>query len=54
MGIESLTRIVEQSLNEVDYEKLTALKGKTIREQIIALVKFASKDYVGSAGQNCR
>ena len=49
MGIESLTRIVEQSLNEVDYEKLTALKGKTIREQIIALVKFASKDYVGSA-----
>ena len=49
MIVDTLSNIVEQSLNSVDLEKLEALKTNTVKEQILAVVKLLCKDYLGAA-----
>lgn len=49
MTVESLSNIIEQSLNSVHLEKLTKVKAGTVKEQIIAILKFLCKDYLGAA-----
>lgn len=49
MTIESLSEIVEQSLNHITNEKLEATKADTVKEQILSVVKLLCKDYLGVA-----
>lgn len=49
MTVETLSNIVEQSLNTIDLEKLEAFKANTVKEQILAVVKLLCKDYLGAA-----
>ena len=48
MTIDTLSNIVEQSLNSVTIEKLEAAKADTVKEQILAVVKLLCKDYIGT------
>ena len=48
MTIESLSGIVEQSLNNITIEKLEATTADTFKEQILAVVKLLCKDYLGA------
>lgn len=50
MTAESLSNIVEQSLNSIDLEKLKAMKGASTKDVLLAVLKLVSKDYVGTAG----
>ena len=49
MTAESLSNIVEQSLNSIDLEKLKTMKGASAKDVLLAVMKLASKDYVGAA-----
>lgn len=49
MTQESLSNIVEQSLNSVDLEKLNEVKDGNWKNRIAALFKLASGDYMGAA-----
>ncbi len=49
MTSESLSKIVEQSLNSVNLERLKAVKGTSPNDVIFAILKLVSGDYVGVA-----
>ena len=49
MTVDTLSNIVEQSLNSITIDKLEATKADTMKEQILALVKLLCKDYLGAA-----
>ncbi|MBO5631160.1 MAG: hypothetical protein J5965_18990 [Aeriscardovia sp.] len=49
MTAESLSNIVEQSLNSIDLEKLKAMKGASAKDVLLAVMKLVSKDYAGAA-----
>ena len=48
MTVDSLSNIVEQSLNNVTQEKLAAIKSGSIKDQILAVFKLLCKDYLGA------
>lgn len=49
MTQESLSNIVEQSLNSVYLEKLNEVKGENWKNRLAALLKLASGDYMDAA-----
>lgn len=49
MTVETLSNIVEQSLNSVSKEKLAAIKKEAVKDQILAVFKLLCKDYLGAA-----
>ena len=49
MTVDTLSNIVEQTLNSITIEKLEATKVDTVKEQVLALVKLLCKDYLGAA-----
>lgn len=49
MTVESLSNIVEQSLNNVNQEKLAAIKSGYVKDQALAVFKLLCQDYLGAA-----
>ena len=49
MTVDTLSNIVEQSLNSITIEELEATKADTVKEQILAVIKLLCKDYLGAA-----
>jgi len=49
MTEESLSKIVEQSLNSVDLSKLEEVKGGSTKHQVFALLNLVTGDVVGAA-----
>lgn len=49
MTVDTLSNIVEQTLNSITIEKLEVTKVDTVKEQVLALVKLLCKDYLGAA-----
>ena len=54
MKVDTLSNIVEQSLNNITIDKLEATKADTMKEQILAVVKLLCKDYLGAAESELR
>lgn len=48
MTEESLSKIVEQSLNSVDLRKLDEVKDGSAKDQVFALLKLITGDVVGA------
>ena len=49
MTVESLSNIVEKSLNNVNQEKLAAIKSGAIKDQALAVFRLLCQDYIGAA-----
>ncbi len=49
MTVDTLSNIVEQSLNSVSIEKLAAIKKGAVNDQILAVLKLLCEDYLGAS-----